>query len=85
MNQDMPKIAKLGSIKIEVESGKTYYWCSCGLSNSQPFCDGSHTSVKGYAPIPYVADSNKLVSFCGCKYSKKEMICDGSHKILTEK
>ncbi len=68
-------------MKVEVEAGKTYYWCSCGLSANQPFCDGSHTGTD-LSPLPYKAEATGLVSFCACKHSKKGAICDGFHKNL---
>lgn len=77
----LPKVAVKGSIRVEVKQGETYYWCACGLSASQPFCDGSHKDT-GLAPLKYTADENKIVGFCGCKHSKKQPLCDGSHKFL---
>ena len=77
----LPHIAQKKSYKIEVEEGKSYYWCSCGLSQSQPFCDGSHQG-KGFEPIEFIAEKNGIVGFCGCKYSKLGAICDGIHKTL---
>lgn len=79
MNQ--PQIALKRSIKINVEKGKTYAWCACGLSASQPFCDGSHKNTS-ISPVHYIADEDKLVGFCGCKYSASKPICDGAHKAL---
>ncbi len=78
-----PKICKYGSIRVEVEKGKKYMWCACGLSAKQPFCDGSHHCTQ-FAPIAYIAEKDGLVGFCGCKHSKNGPICDGSHKSLTE-
>jgi len=63
---------------VEVESGKTYFWCACGLSKSQPFCDGSHKDT-GFNPVRYDADEAGKVFFCGCKASGKQPLCDGSH------
>ena len=77
----LPKIATMHSIKISVEKDKTYYWCACGLSNSQPFCDGSHKSTN-FLPIEYKSEDSKIIGFCGCKHSKKGAVCDGSHKFL---
>ena len=76
-----PTIAAKRSIKINVEKGKKYFWCSCGKSAKQPFCDGSHTGTE-FTPVMYEADSDKLVGFCGCKYTKNTPICDGAHKDL---
>jgi CDGSH-type Zn-finger protein len=63
---------------VEVEEGKNYFWCSCGKSASQPFCDGSHSETP-FTPIKYEAESSKTVYFCGCKASKNAPLCDGSH------
>ena len=64
--------------KVKVEEGKTYSWCSCGLSKKQPFCDGSH-KAGDFKPLKYQANSNKIVWFCGCKRTKHQPFCDGSH------
>jgi CDGSH-type Zn-finger protein len=80
-NQSLPKIAVSKSIKIDVEAGKSYYWCACGLSQSQPFCDGSHIGTE-FTPVLYQANESKTVGFCGCKQSKSSPICDGAHKTI---
>lgn len=64
---------------IEVEAGKDYYWCSCGLSKNQPFCDGSHKSTS-FSPVKFAATKAEKVYFCGCKQTKNPPLCDGSHK-----
>jgi CDGSH-type Zn-finger protein len=64
---------------VEVEAGKSYFWCACGLSNKQPFCDGSHKTT-AFTPVKYTADSPKKIFFCGCKQTKNSPLCDGSHK-----
>ena len=66
---------------IDVEAGKTYFWCACGRSKSQPFCDGSHAGT-GLQPVAYKADAAKKLWFCGCKATKTKPFCDGSHKHL---
>ncbi len=63
---------------VEVEAGKTYFWCSCGKSAQQPFCDGSHSGTE-FTPEVYKADESKMVFVCGCKATKKPPLCDGSH------
>ena len=64
-----------------VEGGKTYYWCACGRSANQPFCDGSHKAV-GMAPMDFTAEKTDTVYLCGCKTSNNAPFCDGSHKAL---
>lgn len=66
---------------VEVEAGKSYYWCACGKSANQPFCDGSHAG-SGFSPIKYEATETKKVHFCGCRHSGKLPMCDGTHKSL---
>ncbi len=76
-----PIIAQDSPIPVEVEEGKSYFWCSCGQSKRQPFCDGSHKGST-FEPVKYTAEANKKVFFCGCKHSSKQPLCDGSHSKL---
>ena len=64
---------------VEVQQGKDYWWCACGRSANQPFCDGSH-KVTDITPMKYSATESKTVWFCGCKGSGNKPLCDGSHK-----
>ena len=64
---------------VDVEAGRTYWWCACGRSASQPFCDGSHKET-GLTPVRYDATEAGKVWFCGCKSTGKAPLCDGSHK-----
>lgn len=74
-----PKRASDTPYPVEVESGKDYYWCSCGLSKNQPFCDGSHKTTS-FSPLKYQATKSEKIYFCGCKQTKNPPFCDGSHK-----
>lgn len=72
-----PKIAAKKPAAVELEPGK-YYWCACGLSQKQPFCDGSHRSTP-FTPVMFeVTEKNKFY-LCQCKQSKKKPFCDGTH------
>ena len=76
-----PEIAQKAPFQIAVEAGKTYFWCACGRSSKQPFCDGSHKDT-GFQPVKFQATEAKAVFFCGCKKSAKAPLCDGTHKRL---
>ena len=67
-----------GAIAIEVEKGKSYYWCACGKSSKQPLCDGSHKGSE-FTPLAYKAEETKKVFFCTCKATNNQPLCDGSH------
>jgi CDGSH-type Zn-finger protein len=76
-----PVIAQKEPFGIDVEQGKEYWWCQCGKSKSQPFCDGSHKGT-GLAPLQYVAKRSQKVWFCGCKHTGNKPVCDGTHSKL---
>ncbi|MEL6240228.1 MAG: CDGSH iron-sulfur domain-containing protein [Pseudomonadota bacterium] len=76
-----PVVAQKAPFPVEVEEGKTYFWCACGRSASQPFCDGSHKDT-GIAPTKYTAEASKKLFFCGCKATDKAPLCDGAHNGL---
>ncbi len=76
-----PTIAKKGPYAVELEAGKDYYWCACGKSASQPFCDGSHKGTE-FAPMAFKAAEAKTTYLCGCKHSKNAPYCDGTHAKL---
>jgi CDGSH iron-sulfur domain-containing protein 3 len=59
-----------------------YYWCACGESANQPFCDGSHKKQRLFTPIQFEVTENKEVWLCGCKHSNNQPFCDGTHKTL---
>ncbi|MFZ1813364.1 MAG: CDGSH iron-sulfur domain-containing protein [Rhizobiaceae bacterium] len=66
---------------VEVEAGKTYFWCSCGQSKNQPFCDGSHKG-SAFTPMKWEAAESGTKWFCACKQTDNSPFCDGSHKKL---
>ena len=65
-------------IPVEVEEGRNYFWCTCGQSSNQPFCDGSHAGT-GFAPLRWTAPESRRVFFCTCKATSGQPLCDGSH------
>ncbi|TNE38508.1 MAG: CDGSH iron-sulfur domain-containing protein [Alphaproteobacteria bacterium] len=75
------KIAQKGPYEVEVEAGKRYFWCACGRSAKQPFCDGSH-SVTDLRPVVYRAEKSGTLYFCGCKQTGDKPLCDGTHNGL---
>ena len=68
---DKPIVAAREPFKVDVQAGKAYFWCACGRSKNQPFCDGSHK-----------ADADKTIWLCGCKQTSNAPLCDGTHKTL---
>ncbi len=76
-----PVIAKKGPYVVELEQGKKYYWCSCGRSESQPFCDGSHKGTN-FEPKVFEVDETKKYGLCGCKHTKNAPFCDREHSKL---
>jgi CDGSH-type Zn-finger protein len=75
-----PIIAQKHPCVLEAKAG-TYYWCTCGGSKGQPFCDGAHKGT-GFAPQRVEIAADGKVAWCGCKHSKNGAFCDGSHKHL---
>ena len=67
-----------------VEQGKAYYWCSCGSSRTQPFCDGRHKGTD-FRPVKWTAPSTGKVLFCMCKTTKNQPLCDMSHVTVLRK
>jgi len=76
-----PVIAQKAPYAVEVEEGRKYFWCACGKSARQPFCDGSHEGTS-FTPMSYAAPASKTLYFCGCKKTAGSPLCDGSHNAL---
>ncbi len=76
---EKPTSIQKGPYKVKVEKGKTYFWCTCGLSIKQPFCDGTHKKEGTFKSMKYLFQESKDVYFCGCKMTKHAPFCDGSH------
>ncbi len=76
-----PVVAQIGPFEVTVQAEKTYWWCACGRSRKQPFCDGSHKST-GFEPVAWKAAEAGPVWFCGCKHTKNRPCCDGTHNTL---
>lgn len=79
--KNAPVIAHRKGFYYEVKAGKRYLWCSCGRSQTQPFCDGSHAG-SGFLPIAFKAERDEDVIFCGCKHTGTGPFCDGTHSNL---
>ena len=78
----MTKALRAGDnpIGVNVVEGKSYFWCTCGKSLKQPFCDGSHKGTE-FSPFVFEAEQSKKVFFCTCKQTKDQPLCDGSHNL----
>jgi len=73
-----PVIVKKGPYALELDPGE-YWWCACGRSQAQPFCDGAHQGT-GLEPLPFTLSKHDKVWLCGCKHSATPPFCDGAHK-----
>ncbi|HSU06682.1 MAG TPA: CDGSH iron-sulfur domain-containing protein [Acetobacteraceae bacterium] len=81
MSEALPLVAQKGPYMVTVEAGKSYWWCACGRSLRQPFCDGSHKG-SGFSPMEYKAETAEDVWFCGCKRTGGKPCCDGTHETV---
>lgn len=77
------KVAGKAPKMVELTSGTTYYWCACGKSSSQPFCDGSHKGGN-ISPVSFKADETKKAALCMCKQTNNPPYCDGTHSKLED-
>ena len=76
-----PIAAQTGPYQVELEEGKRYFWCKCGRSKNQPFCDGAHAGT-GIQPVAFIAKETGAAQLCGCKQTDDDPFCDGTHNIL---
>ncbi len=76
-----PVVAQKEPFAVDVTEGAEYWWCACGRSKNQPFCDSSHKGT-GFSPVQFTAERTKTVYFCGCKNSGRKPLCDGTHSRL---
>jgi CDGSH-type Zn-finger protein len=76
-----PEMPQKEPYATDVVKGETYYWCACGKSKKQPFCDGSHQGSE-FSPLSFVAQETGTVYLCGCKRTAKPPFCDGTHSKL---
>lgn len=76
---ELPKRAGDAPIAVELEAGKSYSWCTCGLSANQPYCDGAHKPTD-MRPMRFEAQKDGTHYLCACKATKNSPFCDGSHK-----
>ncbi|SMX43718.1 CDGSH iron-sulfur domain-containing protein [Maliponia aquimaris] len=81
MAAEAPTIAQKAPYAVDVTEGKSYFWCACGQSRNQPFCDGSHKGTD-FTPVKFTAEKDGKVFFCGCKHSARAPLCDGTHSKL---
>lgn len=78
---DEAVVAQTGPYQVELVAGKPYFYCRCGRSQKQPFCDGAHTGTS-FQPLAFKVDHDGTFNICGCKTTDDEPWCDGSHNML---
>lgn len=83
MTAQKPTIADNKPSKVNLEKGNEYYFCTCGRSNNQPFCDGSHAGTS-FKPMAFTADKDEEAYLCACKHTKNSPFCDGTHKQFSD-
>jgi CDGSH-type Zn-finger protein len=75
-----PNVADTQPAETNVQAGETYYWCACGKSTNQPFCDGSHEEEGVFNPLPFTPEEDGTVYLCQCKHTGNQPYCDGTHE-----
>ncbi|RME70725.1 MAG: CDGSH iron-sulfur domain-containing protein [Planctomycetota bacterium] len=79
----LPAVGGRAPVQVELEPGRKYWWCACGLSKKQPLCDGSHKGT-GLKPVKIEVEEKTTAWLCTCKRTGNPPYCDGSHKTLAE-
>ena len=79
---EKPMIADNNPVKTSLEAGKEYFYCTCGCSETQPFCDGSHEGTS-FTPMKFISKATTQKWVCACKHTKSPPYCDGSHQKFT--
>jgi CDGSH-type Zn-finger protein len=78
---DKPTIAERSPAVMELKPGESYWWCRCGRSKNQPFCDGSHAGTS-FRPMEFTVSEARTYALCRCKHTAGSPFCDGTHKRL---
>ncbi len=78
-----PVVANNKPLRVTLTAGEKYHWCSCGRSENQPFCDGSHVGT-GLTPFAFIAEKSEDVWLCCCKQTLNRPLCDGRHKQIAD-
>jgi CDGSH iron-sulfur domain-containing protein 3 len=78
---DEAVVAQTGPYQVELTEGQEYWYCRCGRSKAQPFCDGSHEGTS-FEPMKFIPDRTGTFNICGCKATDDEPYCDGTHNVL---
>lgn len=76
----MSQEKQFNPIKVDLEKDRKYAWCTCGHSEEQPFCNGSHRQHSATPPLRFSVEENKTCHLCTCKKTSNPPYCDGSHK-----
>jgi CDGSH-type Zn-finger protein len=76
-----PVVAQKGPYQVDLKEGQAYFFCRCGRSKKQPFCDGTHKGT-GIEPVRFTVDAAGTYNLCGCKSSDDLPFCDGTHNML---
>jgi CDGSH-type Zn-finger protein len=76
-----PRVVSFAPARVPVEEGRTYFWCACGHTRTEPWCDGAHKALSTIRPVKWVAPKSGTANVCACRHTKREgrVLCDGGH------